>query len=55
MLSNLMQDQQKKLIKSLQEKRGRIQPEVVTALALLDILDLLGDIRNPAWGGSQDS
>ena len=51
MLTDLMEAQKIKLIQSLQENSGYIQPTVVGALALLDILDILGDIRSPSNSG----
>ncbi len=51
MLTDLMEAQKIKLIHSLQENSGYIQPTVISALALLDILDILGDIRNPNSSG----
>ena len=56
MLTNLMKDQQRKLVRTIQEKPHKADPTIVSALALIDILDLLGDIRTPAdLGDSQDS
>ena len=44
MLTDLMQDQRRKLVQQLQDKPGYVQADVVAALALLDILDLLTTI-----------
>ena len=56
MLTNLMEDQQKRLVRQIQDRPHNIDPEVVMALALLDILDILGDIRDPLSGDKpQDS
>jgi len=56
MLTDLMEDQQKRLVKQIQEKPHKVDPQAVTALALLDILDILGDIRDPLSGDKpQDS
>jgi len=56
MLTNLMEDQQKRLVRQIQARPHNVDPEVVMALALLDILDILGDIRDPLSGDKpQDS
>jgi len=47
MLTDLMQEQRKKLIHELQDKSGYVQPEAIAALALIDILEILSDIRSP--------
>lgn len=47
MLSDLMQDQQRKLIQEIQEKPGYVNAEAVAALALIDILDILQELRHP--------
>ena len=56
MLTDLMEDQQKRLVRQIRDRPHYVEPEVITALALLDILDILGDIRNPLSGDKpQDS
>jgi hypothetical protein len=52
MLTDLMHEQQQRLVRQIQEKPHMVEPQVVSALALLDILDILTDIRNP--GTSND-
>lgn len=54
MLTDLMQEQQRRLVAQIQEAPHKAPPEVVSALALLDILDILADVRNPL-GEPQDS
>ncbi len=55
MLTALMKEQQQRLVKEIQDPSHYVSPEVVSALALIDILDILGDIRSPEVGDSQDS
>ena len=47
MLTDLMRDQQRRLVLQVQEAPHKTKPEIVTTLALIDILDILGDLRNP--------
>ncbi len=59
MLTDLMKDRQKRLARQIQARPHNVNPEIVTALALLDILDILDileDICNPLSGDKpQDS
>jgi len=54
MLTDLMQEQQRKLVQLIQERPGYVSANTVAALALLDILDILTDIRNPMGAPSGD-
>lgn len=54
MLTDLMKGQQRRLVRQIQEKPHMVDPQVISALALLDILDILTDIRNPIGGASAD-
>ena len=47
MLSDFMQDQQRKLIQEIQERPGCVDAKAVAALVLLDILDILQELRHP--------
>ena len=48
MLSDLMRDQQQRLIRQMKARPERIDPTTISVLALLDTLDILGSIRNPS-------
>lgn len=53
MLSDFMREQQKKLIEEIRDKPGYVNAEAITALAVIDILDILQDIRNPVRGAGK--
>jgi hypothetical protein len=47
MLTDLMQDQREKLVKQIQDQSSYVDPTAVAAIALIDILDVLLEMRKP--------
>jgi len=47
MLTDLMQDQREKLVQQIQSQDGYVDPNAVAAIALIDILDVLLEMRKP--------
>lgn len=45
MLTDLLEDQRKKLMQPLEDQAKYINPEIVTAIATLGILDVLCDLK----------
>ncbi len=45
MLTNLMQEQQKRLVQKIQDRPHFVDTKVVSTLALIDILDVLQEIE----------
>ncbi len=48
MLTDLMQDQREKLVKQIEDQSSYVDPTAITAVALIDILDVLLEIRKPS-------
>lgn len=48
MLTDLMQDQREKLVKQIQDQSSYVDPTAITAVALIDILDVLLEMRKPS-------
>lgn len=48
MLTDLMQDQREKLVKQIQDQSSYVDPNAIAAIALIDILDVLLEIKKPS-------
>ena len=47
MLTDLMKEQREKLLKQIQDQASYVDPNAVAAVALIDILDVLLEMRKP--------